>query len=318
MRVIFVATASVALALEGAVHADSDEYLSLLQLSARPRSVAEDLDVVDVDDLDSAGQGPGQGSEEIIPITWDTQRSFGPDGTWATPFCPHVEGCLLAERVCPAGCDGTAWWQAGFNRRKEGFGALPASRKPLQLAHFHGCEQGKTYGGAFGSSIVLASGSALQNCKNGPDSKKPAVFDNSAGKESLLKWKRNIGMSFPSDLTMTAYMNEYCPAGCVNDCAVFNMGNFYTCGSLIKHPSQYYNHQVPSPASRVPNPKCPLGSIFRRGESTATWCGEPTTTTTTPPPPPVEEPVDEPAGDEADATGDPHMTTNTGQRFDLQ
>merc|ERR1719263_2077259 len=71
MRVFLFATASVALALEEADHADVEESLSLLQLSARPRSVAEnadDLNAHDVDDLVSAGV-------PSYPITWDIRRS---------------------------------------------------------------------------------------------------------------------------------------------------------------------------------------------------------------------------------------------------
>jgi len=47
-------------------------------------------------------------------------------------------------------------------------------------------------------------------------------------------------------------------------------------------------------------------------------CGKcTTTTTTTPPPAPPPAPVVEPEDDEADAAGDPHMTTNTGKHYDL-
>jgi len=165
--------------------------------------------------------------------------------------------------------------------------------------------QGMNRGGAFGSWTVH---NHYQNCNNGPDSKKPAFWDNAEGAANLLKWRGALGLSMPVDMTMSAYGNEYCPTGCVNDCAAFKLGNLYTCGSQKGIGWQGYNGGTTKAAG--PNPFCPLGSVARRGETTMTWCGEPTTTTTTPPPPPAD--------DEAAAAGDPHITTNTGQRFDLQ
>jgi hypothetical protein len=305
MRVFLFAIASVALALEETHHADVGEYLSLLQLSARPHSVAEssdDVDAHDADDLDAP-------ASISYPITWDTRRSFGPDGTWATPYCKNIQGCTLEERVCPPGCDGTAYWErTPYGNTKFG---IPNGWAQRNTAHFIGCIQGLNRGGAFGSWQVH---NHMQNCNNGPDSKSPTFFSSDA------EWvQQNIGTlsSGINDATQTAYGQEWCPANCVNDCAMFKNGQFLACG--MTDPAQKWAGYNGANTNIGPNPMCQIGVMKTFYTSSYTWCGEPTTTTTTtPPPPPVEEPVDEPDGDEAGAIGDPHMTSNTGRHFDLE
>jgi hypothetical protein len=294
MRVFILATSSVALALGEADHADSEEYLSLLQLSAKPHSV---------DDL----QLPVVGFE--YPL--GEAVSYGPDGTWATPYCKNIQGCTVAERVCPAGCNGAAFWETvPYPNSRLGVPAAPASRN----AHYGGCITGRNIGGAYGSSPIGKWGvQTQQNCLNGPDSDKPGFFSVDVA------WvTEHFAISAPWDITQTGYQHEFCPADCVNDCAMFKNGLFKACGSTAGLGWTGYNGATTNAVG--PNPKCPLGKMHRdRGIASFTWCGEPTTTTTTtPPPPPVEEPVDEEADDEAGAEGDPHMTTDTGRRFDLE
>jgi hypothetical protein len=148
-----------------------------------------------------------------------------------------------------------------------------------------------------------------QNCNGGPDSNKPPLDSTDPA------WvKQNIG-NLPVDTSQLAYQNEYCPADCVNDCAQFKFGMFSACGSTSGVSWAGYNGGRTNAVG--PNARCPLGSMGRFGTITYTWCGERTTTTTTTPPP-VEEPVDEPVGDEASAAADPHMISNTGHHFDLE
>jgi len=310
MRAFISAIASVALTLAEVDHADVEEHLSLLQLSARPRSVAEnsdDLDAHDVDDLDVGG------GIFTWPAPSDIRRGFGPDGTWATPYCKHIQGCLNEEKKCPAGCNGAAYWEWAY----------PANSRlgiPKQGKRFHylGCVQGMNRGGAIGS---LSFHDCYQNCFNGPDSHKPAITSSDPA------WiaQNNIQMG-QIDPSQTFYQNEFCPAECVNDCATFKLGQFLGCGSTMGTGWAGYNGATTRDGG--PNPMCSVGVMAastqfgRTGQTSYTWCGEPTTTTTTtpppPPPPPVEEPVDEPADDVADAVGDPHLTSNTGRQFDLE
>jgi len=287
MRSFILATASVALAFEEADHADSEEYLSLLQLSARPHSV---------DDLEA----PVPGFE--YAITWGAPP-LGPDGTWATPWCRNIQGCTVAERVCGAGCNGAAYWPpVSYANSRLG---VPVQGKD---SHYGGCVTGRNIGGAVGSSR-----GNWQNCLNSPESDKPAIFPPDVA------WVTdNFGSLTPFEPSLTAYRHEWCPAACVNDCAQFKLGYFIACGQTQGLRWAGYNMGTTNAVG--PNRMCPLGKMHRdRGTITYTWCGEPTTTTTTtPPPPPVEEPVDEEADDQADAEGDPHMMTNTGRRFDLE
>merc|ERR1719183_3443108 len=87
----------------------------------------------------------------------------------------NIQGCTLEERVCPAGCDGTAYWErTPYGNTKFGIPNLWAARN---TAHFIGCLQGVNRGGAFGSWQVH---NHMQNCNNGPDSQKPSFFTSDA------------------------------------------------------------------------------------------------------------------------------------------
>jgi hypothetical protein len=306
MRAFISAIASVALTLAEVDHADVEEHLSLLQLSAKPRSVAENSDDLDayVGDLDLD-------LERGTPYTWaapaDLRRGFGPDGTWATPYCKHIQGCLKEERSCPAGCNGAAYWEwtNPANSRlgvPNSMGAAKGKRM-----HYLGCQQGMNRGGAIGS---FSFHDCYMNCFNGPDSDKPAITSSDPA------WPAQNKINMQGiDPSQTFYQNEFCPADCVNDCAFFKLGQFLGCG-FIPPP-------IMSTSGR-PSAYCPVGKIGALqqygavGASSWTWCGEPTTTTTTtpppPPPPPIEEPVD---GNEAAAEGDPHLTSSTGSHKDL-
>merc|ERR1719183_1699122 len=67
---------------------------------------------------------------------------FGPDGTWNTPFCKGVDGCLHNEQYCPNGCNGMALWQNWNTFRPE----LSKTTR-----HFISCyNEGRNYGGVPG------------------------------------------------------------------------------------------------------------------------------------------------------------------------
>jgi len=258
MRFI-LATVYVAVAFEDAL---LDEHMHLLQLSAR-RSVADNLEDDDLDVRDLTAGTP-------YPVPANKPR-FGPDGTWATPYCKRIQGCEPDEVYCPAGCDGAAFWvEHSYANSRLG---VPARGKTGK--HYLGCHQGRNLGGAVGRFV-----GPWMNCFNSENATKPAYYDLDPAFVAA-----NIGR-LPSyiDAKLQGYGNEFCPDECVNDCALFKLGMFNDCGFTEGRPWRGYSGG--STRDVGPNPACREGVATPFGTSTYLWCGEPTTTTT--PAPAVE------------------------------
>lgn len=66
--------------------------------------------------------------------------------------------------------------------------------------------------------------------------------------------------------------NEFCPEGCVNDCAEFKLGAFMTCGMNLGRGWSGYNGGTTNAVG--PNYHCPQNVVFGTGHMAYTWCGE--------------------------------------------
>jgi hypothetical protein len=67
--------------------------------------------------------------------------------------------------------------------------------------------------------------------------------------------------------------NEFCPEGCVNDCAEYKLGSFISCGMNLGRGCSGYNGGSTNAVG--PNAHCPQNVVFGTGHSAFTWCGEP-------------------------------------------
>lgn len=305
----------VALSMIGVSASDSslEDGLSLLQLQAASRM-----------ELESGEES------KIHPVaaTWPLKPkpSFGPDGTWATPFCKNILGC---DPYCPAGCNGSAYWETNVGREPvpalaAKFGYDPNHKKP----HFLACATPQRSAKAPGSPATLVSGfTGFINCVNSENSTKPNIWTDFFPMPEL---QSKIGASHAAPVwgDHSGYSNEFCPDDCVNDCAMFKLGGFTTCGRKNDgFEWQGYN----GAGNTGPSPFCPEGQVAATGQTAWTWCGstttttttttttEPPTTTTTEPPTTTAAPVPTTTAgqDEASAVGDPHVKSATGAKFDL-
>lgn len=294
-RVAFTLVSAI-VASEDAALANLEEFddgLSLLQLSSRRSGELEDLD-------------------HTIRPPWTTpyglqpKPAFGPDGTWATPYCKDIQGC--SKPYCPPGCNGGAYWEG-----------MPYDNTRLNVKakkgyHFLGC----LVGSAAGSAAVVNPAGGILRCLNSESATKPAYWP-PVPDEIKTAMRPKVG----AEWGLEAYGKEYCPDDCVNDCAAFKFGNFLWCGDTDPRKSGIYDG---SPSNNGPNRKCQVDEVTWMGAMiTTTWCGERTTTTTAPPVDEKEalEEIKESddlsdEGDEAAAEADPHIRTNKGKRFDLQ
>jgi len=307
--------------------ADFEDALSLLQLSTRrasEHSVEEELSEYENDMI--AVPGPGTAGWPTWPI--QPKPAWGPDGTWATPYCKDIRGCTP---YCPNGCDGAAHWLAyTFPNARFGIKGAMAGSRPMDQRHFAKCHPGKKLPGSIGSS----GATGWVNCLGSENATKPYLWSEASDKwtkDPLRGTGRWANKKVPTlrkheeAYSMTPYGYEYCPIGCVNDCAYFKYGNLHQCGTTSAGWNGYDGKSSPSVGS---NKRCNVDHVtYWNAVQTAVWCGEPTTTTTTtppPPPPPAPEPEEPPAaepqevGDDADAVGDPHLRTNSNQFYDME
>lgn len=69
--------------------------------------------------------------------------------------------------------------------------------------------------------------------------------------------------------------NEFCPKGCVNDCAEFKLGGFLSCG-YEPHGGQsgWAGYDGARNRDSGPNKQCPQNVVRGTGASAWTWCGE--------------------------------------------
>jgi hypothetical protein len=287
-----------------------DDAVSLLQLSTRR-----------VDDLDRV--------DESAPPAVDAQRypvapkpPMGPDGPWGTPWCKDHRGCTP---YCPHGCDGAAYWDAPFPNDRIGIPDISTGRRNNKM-NFYVCAPGKDLGvpiGKFQNGLTFT----YMQCLGSENATKPPFFQ-----EHDMEWKTTVGPRKPGMVrngwnggkyptkgeSMEGFGFEYCPDDCVNDCALFKWGNFHQCGTGDGRNSiQWFYDNTANPHE---NQNCKADAATYKGVGTESylWCGERTTTTTPTTTTPAPEPAVEPAGDNADAVGDPHMTTNKGRKYDLQ
>jgi hypothetical protein len=320
MRATLVLVAR-ALASEEVVFAD-DEAVSLLQLSSKHSeaySESLDLELQAVDTEDDAIDQPDIGRPRVPRKDVHSMAPFGPDGTWNTPYCKDIQGCIP---YCPPGCNGGArWmWPLKGNSRL----GVPRGGPNSVLRHFEACEQGKKLPGPVGSWNPRT---AFMNCLGSENSTKAPILppewdamkDHPQYGEDRRFWYPNMRGGYEV-WSMTPYGYEYCPVDCVNDCAFFQNGNFNHCGVTGLRGWTGYNRGNGPEVG--PTLRCNTDYTWGGEVHAYLWCGERTTTTTTTttttealPPPEVEPEVD--PEDDAEATGDPHMTTNTGHHFDM-
>jgi len=255
MRVVTPTFFSVAVA--------TDSALSLLQIHAHQN--------------DATVSGEWKCKDTGIPgLDVDNKESTiacGPDGTWATPYCPTLKGCTP---YCPNGCDGCAWWEQPHENPRVGAG-IEANGRSMRggenLRHFTFCSP---INGACKGCETATSTACGMDCRNSENKSKAPVnpyVDTGEGGPA-----KKSGMV--STWTLINNGKVQCPPGCVNDCAYFKYGNLHSCGALSGGWLFYrggYRKMHPT--------YCPEGvKNWNSGvlpQQQTIWCGEPPTTTTT-------------------------------------
>jgi len=330
VRVAVSLLASCALASEEVAFAD--EALSLLQRSTKHVSVLQPSNdnVAVVDDSIPYAEPFSATSLCGDCAEWPIKPKpqFGPDGTWAHPYCKDIQGCVP---YCPAGCDGVAkwdWWT--FPNSNFAVGGLSKHIYPRNQVNFAYCLPGERKGGTPIGTLIPGN-SGFMNCLGSENASKPTFWSQNGAVDKMpypnYATNGQVYPRFPfpwlkqmEKYHLTAYGHEYCPAGCENDCAYFKFGNFLQCGVTGMKWNGYNNEWAPGSG---PNKNCREGIVQGRTLTSYHWCGATTTTTTTtltttPPfddgiagdiPTTTTQPVEvtSPPADDAQAVGDPHI-----------
>jgi len=250
-----------------------DDALNLLQLQHQNK-------------MEFEPQFPIPGSYKAWPIDEEKLREkrpkFGPDGTWATPYCPGLQGC---EAYCPAGCNGIAYWEPWPYRPNEEVEKREGWQRNKNLANFIACHQGSNAAIQWAHPVQKSPAppgwrGIWLNCFGSENSSKPLFWDKFTTMEE--KTKYNFDRRPECD-DMGARFHEFCPVGCEDDCATFKFGNFYGCGSQEPKGVGYgfTGYNGVGDRSVGPNRLCQENNVVGDAYLSFLWCGKPTTTTTT-------------------------------------
>jgi len=257
---------------------DANDGLHLLQMHAHAHSSTQ----------------PKPLDEIVVPENarrplWELKKrpKFGPDGTWATPYCKSVLGCTP---YCVDGCNGVAVWSVEKNPPGLGAEGREEYDPNNPGGHFVSCiPTDKSRGRAPTPDYKILTMGGMLQCSGSENSTKTpfwvkvkATIMTTARKDELgIHWGCNDDGAC-KDWNSGGYAgdgqgwgNEYCPKGCVNDCASFSSGGFASCG-FTPNPGQSGAGMYSGAKSNAvgPNPHCPLNAVYGTGQSAYTWCGE--------------------------------------------
>jgi hypothetical protein len=200
------------------------------------------------------------------------QPKFGPDGSWATPYCKSLLGC---EPYCPWGCDGLAKWEANYGGPGLGNADQDNYDANNKDAHFTSCVQGDARGIAPFPGYKVGKNGGFVKCLGSENATKkpfwPSTWSNEEKELRQIAYTGRPHAGLVGD--GTGWGNEFCPKGCVNDCAEFKLGSFITCGMNLGYGWSGYNGGSTNAVG--PNNHCPQNVVFGTGHTAYTWCGDP-------------------------------------------